>query len=103
MWLYVYGKWPDQIDHVNGKKDDNRIINLRETDHSGNQCNRFVQANNTSGYKGVNFHLRWKKWQARIGYGKKRVHLGYFQTKEEVYAAYCAAAPKYHGEFARVA
>ena len=30
-WLYVHGVWPsDQIEHINRKRSDNRIANLRE-------------------------------------------------------------------------
>lgn len=36
-WLYVYGYWPTQeIDHINRKKWDNRIVNLRDVSHSEN-------------------------------------------------------------------
>lgn len=35
------GRWPfDELDHENRIKHDNRWVNLRETDHSGNMMNR---------------------------------------------------------------
>lgn len=49
-WFYVTGNWPiDQIDHINGVKDDNRLINLREADYFTNRQNvQSSQRNNTS-------------------------------------------------------
>ncbi|EMK2710698.1 HNH endonuclease, partial [Pseudomonas aeruginosa] len=39
-WLYCYGKWPAaQVDHLNHRRDDNRLSNLREVSHSENQRN----------------------------------------------------------------
>jgi len=30
-WLYVHGLWPsDQIEHINRKRSDNRLVNLKE-------------------------------------------------------------------------
>ena len=40
-WFYVHGAWPkDQIDHVNGKRDDNRLENLRECTNAQNSQNK---------------------------------------------------------------
>lgn len=41
------------IDHINGNKLDNRIINLREVDNSKNQMNRKLNSNSTTGHKGI--------------------------------------------------
>jgi len=39
-WLYVYGEFPkEQLDHINGNKEDNRICNLREANQSQNNFN----------------------------------------------------------------
>jgi hypothetical protein len=92
-WLYVYGEWPtDQIDHINGNKLDNRIVNLREADHKLNSENIYKpQSNNKSGYRGVIFFKRDNNYQAQITTNKKRIHLGYFKTAQEAHEAYLNA------------
>ena len=64
-WLYVYGEWPSKhLDHINRNPSDNRISNLREATHLENNKNASKRKDNTSGYKGVNWHARNKKWIA---------------------------------------
>ena len=102
VWLYVYGKWPaDQVDHINGDRLDNRLINLREATNTENSHNVGLKINNTSGYKGVCWHTATNKWVARIKINGKRKYLGLFTHAEEAHAAYCEAADIYHKEFAR--
>ena len=97
-WLYTHGSFPiNDIDHINGIRNDNRIINLREATHSQNQANKKYR--NNSGYKGVSKNKN--KWQANIKVGKKTLYLGYFDTKEEAHEAYKQASIKHHGEFAK--
>jgi hypothetical protein len=41
VWFYHYGVWPDNlIDHINGIKTDNRIVNLRDVSNRVNGQNR---------------------------------------------------------------
>lgn len=103
-WAIHHGDWPNSdIDHINGNRADNRIVNLRLCDDSQNQCNVSKKSGSfTSSYKGVGFHKGSKKWRARIRMRNKRVELGYFDTQEQAYAAYCEASKNYHGEYGRV-
>jgi hypothetical protein len=95
-WLYVYGEWPkDQVDHINGIKSDNRIINLRVVNNSQNQCNRRV-ITSISGYKGVYPHRKTGKWMAQFN----KIHLGVFTTPEEAALAYDKYVLEHHGEYA---
>jgi hypothetical protein len=102
-WLYMTGKMPREIDHIDMDKSNNKFANLREVTSVQNQLNRRKHRDNKSGYKGVFFSSQKRKWQARIAVNKKDFHLGFFKTPELAHAAYCKAAKKYHGEFARVA
>ncbi|MEP2955525.1 MAG: HNH endonuclease [Sulfitobacter sp.] len=101
IWCMVTGAWPaDVIDHINGDGADNRIENLREASCAQNQHNAKVRADNSSGFKGVAWDRRHQKWRAYITCDGKRRHVGLFSSPLEAHAAQCAAASKYHGEFA---
>jgi len=81
-WLYVYGEWPTgDIDHLNGLRDDNRIINLRDVSRIVNCRNAKKPKTNTSGITGVYWHKRHKNWHAYIRSNGKNVHLGCFACK----------------------
>jgi hypothetical protein len=99
-WLYVYGEMPkNQIDHINGIKDDNRIDNLREATASENMFNRLKFKNSKSPIKGISFHIGQQKWTAKIQLNKKRLWLGSYNTFEEAAVAYKNAAIELHGNF----
>ena len=102
-WLYVYGKMPKGIiDHINGDSLDNRIVNLREADDFQSAWNKGKPVTNKSGYKGVSLKKKSGKWVAQISYRGKKMFLGYHDTPEEAHKAYCEAAIKLHGEFAKL-
>lgn len=88
-WFYVNGFWPDQIDHINGIKNDNRIENLRSCTGLENKQNKIKnQKNSKSKTLGVSWHKKAKKWQAHICIYKERKYLGIFSSIEEANEAY---------------
>ena len=90
-----------QVDHINGDGLDNRRENLRLASNMENQRNRRLNANNTSGFKGVYWQVDKGKWRARIEVDGNAIHLGYFDSKEDAALAYDASAIKNFGEFAK--
>lgn len=101
-WLYVYGKFPPHhLDHINMKKDDNCLGNLREATRSQNHMNRGVYSNNKLGIKGV--HMCGRKFRALIKKDGKQICLGIYRTLEDAREAYNKASELMHGEFSRLA
>lgn len=97
IWLHAHREWPSgQIDHINGRRDDNRIENLREVDCSHNMRNTQLRSNNKTGVHGVYWNKASKKWQAQIRVQGKANHLGLFENFEDAVRAR-AAANKRHG------
>jgi hypothetical protein len=89
-WLLTHLEWPNgYIDHIDGNRSNNRIINLRVVDPLGNSRNAGLRKDSSSGSAGVSWHIRIKKWQARIQNGDgTRKHLGYFENIDDASAAY---------------
>jgi HNH endonuclease/AP2 domain len=103
-WLHFYGEWPDGwIDHKNCVRSDNRIENLRIATPSQNTMNSRLRSDNRCGIKGIRWHQRLQKWDARIRVNGKSTFLGLFDTAEAAHQAYVDAANQMFGEFARAA
>lgn len=101
-WLIVTGEWPeDQIDHRDLDPSNNRWLNLREATHLQNQYNRPKLKNNTSGYKGVSYHVGSSRYFAMIRYDGVQHFLGAFLTAKEAGLAYAEAAVEHHKEFSQ--
>lgn len=58
IWVMVHGEWPDEIDHINGDRADNRLCNLRAVTRQENLRNLARRSDNTSGYTGVSYSKR---------------------------------------------
>lgn len=99
-WQHFYIEVPtNEIDHINGVKDDNRIANLRLATTAENGRNRGKQTNNTSGFKGVSWKKSDRRWCAQIKYFGRNIYLGLYSTPEEASAAYEAKARELFGSF----
>lgn len=96
---------PDQIDHINGIKADNRWVNLRPVLHAENQRNCCISRNNTSGHNGVSFDVNRGMWLASIKVDGKNYYLGRFVILADARAARKAAddAFGFHGNHGRSA
>jgi hypothetical protein len=96
-WLYVHGEWPaDQIDHINHITSDNRLCNLRVVSCAENHQNRARKTNSASGYLGVTWHKRDRRWQAHLEVNGKAIHLGSYQDLDLAVAARKQAELKFH-------
>lgn len=98
-WFYMYGEWPkEQIDHINGGRDDNRIANLRDVPGMVNSQNRREAKPGTkSGFLGVSkVGSKTSPYQACIRANGKPVYLGVFADPAEAYSVYLAAKRQMH-------
>ena len=77
VWAMQTGKWPEkEIDHINGKRNDNRWSNLRLLEHSTNNRN---QPWNTT--QGVYWDDRVGKWVVRMGIHYRNRYFGQYKTR----------------------
>ena len=71
-----------EVDHINRKRTDNKLINLRWVNHSENNQNKSLNKNNKLGIKNICFQKSRNKYQY-----KKTIRgitdLKYFNTLEE--------------------
>lgn len=94
-WLFTHGEMPkNQIDHINGIRDDNRPCNLRDVSHKENHQNVCQPGSNRLA------GARWDKtrglWASSINVDGQHIHLGRFPTAEEAHQAYVSAKIKFH-------
>lgn len=78
-----------EVDHLNGKKSDNRLCNLRMVTRIFNQ--RGYQSptkGSSSVFRGVSRNGRSKKWLARIGINRKTITIGSFSNEIEAATAW---------------
>ena len=90
------------VDHINNNGLDNRKCNLRICTAIENHYNTKIHVSNKTGFKGVSLHKMSNKFEVRIRFNGKKLHIGLFDDKEEAAKAYDLAAKSYHKQFARL-
>lgn len=70
-FLYMKGYIPEQIDHINQNREDNRWENLRGVSNKENSMNRSLRSDSKSGITGVTWDKSRNKWVASIQTGNK--------------------------------
>ena len=88
------------IDHIDRNPLNNKKVNLRIATRSQNGANSKMSSNNTSGFRGVCFDSKGKKWVAEIKENFKKISLGRFNSRTEAAKAYNSKAIKLFGKFA---
>lgn len=102
VWVYMTGDMDGarQVDHRDLDGTNNKWNNLRPATSSQNVANgpgRSVTGCSKGTYR------RGRKFAARIMVNYENIYLGLFPTMAQAHEAYCVAAEKHFGEFARVA
>jgi hypothetical protein len=87
------------VDHIDNNPQNNNMNNLRWCTQQENQQNKKIKINNTSGYKGVCYSKKNKKWNAYITINYKNISLGYFERVEDAIIARYKKAKEIQGEF----
>lgn len=86
-------------DHADNNSLNNRRDNIRLANFAQNVWNSKMKTGNSTKLKGAFKHKN--RFRSQIKVNGKAIHLGVFNTAEDAHRAYCEAAIRYFGEFAR--
>lgn len=99
-WYIYTGQQPIFIDHINGNRSDNRIMNLRSVTHAENMRNRGRTKRRKHDLpEGV--HRSKKRYMAQIMVNYEPIYLGHYTTPEDAHEAYLAARKEHFGAYHR--
>lgn len=90
------------VDHKDQNGLNNQKSNLRLGSKAQNLMNRGVNKNNKTGFKGVSFNPRTKKYRVAIMYKRKWISGGEFINSSLAAKRYNELALRHFGEFAKL-
>ena len=88
------------VDHIYGKRFDNRTSELRIASSTQNNQNKRIRSDNTSGVIGVYWSNNRSKWYAQITIDGKTKSLGCYKDLRDAVRARLAAEKEHYKEFA---
>ena len=86
--LAFLGESKLQVDHINGIKDDNNLINLRYCTLRENNTYFREKKKSSSKYVGVSWGKKENKWRAQAQVNKVQYHLGFYDCEKQARKAY---------------
>jgi hypothetical protein len=87
IWVMEFKEVPDTIDHIDGDKLNNKIVNLRNVCTRDNSFNCKTRNDSSSGVTGVSYRKQRSKWRAYCFIGGKQFTLGHYVTFAEAIEA----------------
>ena len=76
IYSWHHGPCPEEVDHIDRVRDNNKIENLRASNRSSNTHNTGFKPNCKSGCRGVHYDNYQKAWRIAIFRYGKRINLG---------------------------
>ena len=95
-YLYMMGEWPDQIDHQDRNRSNNKWGNLTNSSDKLNRKNTSLRKRNNTGVAGVTWSEKRKRYIARVTCNYEQIWLGQFKTLEEAIEARSKANVKFN-------
>jgi hypothetical protein len=99
IFMMHHGYFPNEIDHIDRNRANNKIENLRAATSQQNKNNTGITKANKSGCKNVCWDKSTQKWLIQLQINGKTKNIGRFKDLELADLVAFMAREKYHGEF----
>ena len=100
VYVMFNNSLPEQLDHIDCNKLNNRIENLRPASSAENSSNRNLRSDNQYGTKNIYFDKTNGKWIVQVRKHGKSYFFGRYKDKDHAAKVAKTARNLLHGEFA---